>query len=99
MRIATRQVLLGLVFDTHAMTVGITSQFRAEAIALLSSSWHDARRSFTVKDIEILIGKLGRIGQAFRPIFHLMPHLYGSVAYALRENSFLLASTSSLTRL
>jgi len=75
MRIATRQVLLGLVFDTRAMTVGITLQFRAETIALLRSSWHDARRSFTVKDIAILIGKLGRLlGQAFRPIFHLMRH-------------------------
>lgn len=94
LRLRTRQILLGLVFDTRKMTVGITDEFRQDTLALLRSSWHACRRSFTVHDIEVLIGKLGRIGQAFRPIYHLMPHLYASVAYALRENSFLLASSS-----
>ena len=41
-----------------------------------------------------MIGKIGRIGQAFRPIYHLMPHMYSSVAYALRENTAFLMTTS-----
>ncbi len=47
-----------------------------------------------VKEVELLIGKLARISQAFRPIYHLMPHLYASVAYALWENKAFLVSTS-----
>lgn len=98
LRIATRQTLLGLVFDTRAMTVSISPAYREETLQILRSTWHASRRSFTVRYIELLIGKLGRIGQAFRPMYHLMPHLYGSVAYALRENKFLLASTLSQFR-
>lgn len=58
---------------------------------MLESTWHEDRESFSVKEIKLLVGKLGRIGQAYRPIFHLMPHLYASVAYGLRENHFYLA--------
>ena len=41
------------------------------------------------------MGKLGRITQVYRPIYHLIPQLYDSVAYALRENEFYLAATSN----
>ena len=76
--------LLGLVFDTRAMTVGITTEYRQEVIDLMESDWNRERDIFfTVPQIEKLIGKLGRIGQAFRPIYHIMPHLYLSVACAL----------------
>ena len=44
--------------------------------------------------MERLVGKIGWIGQAYRPIFHLMPHMYASVAYALRENEYFLMSSS-----
>ena len=87
-------VLLGLVFDTRRMTVGITNDFRKEVLDLLTNTWHASRESFTVSEMEKLVGKLSRIGQAYRPIYHLMPHLYASVAYALRQNAFYLASTS-----
>ena len=87
-------VLLGLEFNTRAMTVGITDEYRAEVLHLLKNTWHPGRRSFTVSEMEKLVGKLGRIGQAYRPIFHLMPHMYGSVAYALRKNQFFLAAHS-----
>ena len=87
-------VLLGLVFDTRRMTVSVTNEFRQEVLNLLTKTWHAGRESFTVAEMEKLVGKLGRIGQAYRPIYHLMPHLYASVAYALRQNAFYLASTS-----
>ena len=77
-------VLLGLVFDTIAMTVGITTEYPQEVIDLMESDWnHERDIFFTVPQIEKLIGKLGRIGQAFWPIYHLMSHIYSSVAYAL----------------
>jgi hypothetical protein len=44
--------------------------------------------------MEELVGKLGRTGQAYRPIYHLMPHMYALVAFALRDNEYFLASTS-----
>ena len=46
----------------------------------------------------MLVGKLGRIGQVYRPIYHLMPMLYASVAFALRENNEFLILTSSAYR-
>ena len=87
-------VLLGLVFDMRRMTVGITNDFRKEVLDLLMNTWHASRESFTVSEMEKLVGKLSRIGQAYRPIYHLMPHLYESVSYALQQNAFYLASTS-----
>ena len=91
-----RIVLLGLVFDTREMTVGITEEYREEVIELLLQ-WED-KKLFSVPEIEKLIGKIGRIGQAFRPIYHLMPHLYSSAAYALRDNKSFLVSTSAAFR-
>ena len=44
--------------------------------------------------MEELVGKLGRIGQAYRPTYHLMPHMYALVAFALHDNEYFLASTS-----
>ena len=88
-------VLLGLLFNTREMTVSITDEYRAEVLELMEKTWHDDRGAFTVPEIEKLIGKLGRIGQAFRPIYLLMPHLYSSVAYALRENGSYLIRTSA----
>ena len=84
-------ILLGLLFNTRKMTVGVTEEYRKEVLDLLDKTWHPGREAFTVHEIELLVGKLGRIGQAYRPIYHLMPHMYGSVAYALRDNEAFLA--------
>ena len=59
----------------------------------METTWLD-RDAFFVNEMETLVGKLGRIGQAYRPIYHLMPHLYASVAYALQENGEFLHSTN-----
>ena len=47
-----------------------------------------------MKEMENLVGKLGRIGQTYRPIYYIMPHLYASVAYALQENKYYMTTTS-----
>ncbi len=88
------QILLGLEINTRAMTVGISPQYRAEVLHILQSTWHSGRQSFTVKEMELLVGKLGRIAQAFRPLYYLMSHLYSSLAYALRANKAYLVTTS-----
>ena len=76
------QILLGILFNTRKMTVSVTPKYRKETCNLMETTWLD-REAFFVNEIETLVGKLGRIGQAYRPIYHLMPHLYASVAYAL----------------
>ena len=45
-----------------------------------------------------MVGKLGRIGQGYWPIYHLMPMLYASVAFGLRQNDEFLHSTSKAYR-
>ena len=80
-------VLLGLVFNTRRMTVSVTKEYRKEVLDLLETTWHPGQEAFNINEIEILVGKLGRIGQAYRPLYHLMPHMYGSVAFALRDNA------------
>ena len=98
LRVAAIQVLLGLMFNTRDMTVGITKEYRAEVLQSLTTRWHPGRESFNVPEMERLVGKLGRIGQGFRSIYHMMPHVYGSVAYALRENENFLMSSSKKFR-
>ena len=68
--------------------------YRREVLHLLDTTCHLDRAAFTAKEMELLIGKLECIGQAYRPIYHLMPHMYASVAYALCHNAYHLASTS-----
>jgi hypothetical protein len=92
LRVAHVQILLGILFDTRKMTVGTVPEFRQEVLELLRS-WK-GKHFFRVDEMEKLVGKLGRIGQSYRAIYHLMPHMYSSVAYALRENEAFLVSTS-----
>ncbi len=85
------QILLGLLVNTP-------EDFHREVLALLTSTWHSRRESFTVKEVELLVGKLGRIAQAYRPFYFFMSHLYSSLAFALRENRAFLINTSKLFR-
>ena len=41
-----------------------------------------------------LAGKLGCIGEAYPWVYHLMPRIYASIAYALRGNESFLVNTS-----
>ena len=89
------QLLLGLLCNTHDMSVGITLQYRLETVHLLHIVWHKGRESFIIGELELLIGNVGRIGQGFHSVFHLLPMLYASSAFALRENKGFLVSNSS----
>ena len=96
--IAPNNVFWGLYFCTRAMTVGITPEFRQKVIDLIRTSWHQKRKSFTVSEAEKLAGLLGWLGQGARWIFHLMVHVYSSIAFALRSNTAFLVGSSSTFR-
>ena len=80
------QILLGLLVNTQEMTVSISDEFCREVLALLTATWHYRGESFMVKELKLLVGKLGRIAQAYSPLNFFMSHLYSSLAFALREN-------------
>ena len=65
---------------------------------MLRVGGHPGRGAFTTGKLEKMTGKLGRTGQAHRPIYYLMPMAHASAACALRENDAFLASTSSSHR-
>ncbi len=86
LKVSPSQILLGLRVNTREMTVTISDEFRSKVLALFTTTWHCRRESFTVKELELLVGKLGRIAQAYCPFYFLMSHLYSSLAFALCKN-------------
>ena len=52
------------------------------------------RRCFTFGEAQKLTGKLGHLAEGANWVFHLLTHLYASIAYALSENKRLLSDTS-----
>ena len=65
MEVSHRLVLLGMLFNTREMTVGIPPEFRDEVANILNTKWPESRQFFRVHELEEIVGKLGRIGQAF----------------------------------
>ncbi len=49
---------------------------------------------FYVKEAQELTGKLGHLAEGATWVFHLLTHLYASIAYALSENRLLLQESS-----
>ena len=92
--VAPKQRMLGLVLDTNTLTVSIPPDYLAEVLDLLNTTWHSHRRRFTVGDAQKLTGKLGHLAEGANWVFHLLTHLYASIAYALSENKRLLVDTS-----
>ena len=80
------QILLGLLVNTREITVSISDEFCREVLALLTTTWHHRWESFTVKELKLLVGKLGLIAQAYCPCYFFMSHLYSSLAIALCKN-------------
>jgi hypothetical protein len=86
--------MLGLIIDTNNLTVGIPPDYIAEVLDLINTTWHLHRRCFTVREAQKLMGKWGHLAEGAHWMFHLVMHLYASIAYALTENKRLLADTS-----
>ena len=83
-----------MIINTRNLTVAIPAEYCAEAYAILNETWHLMRRTFTAQQGSCLLGKLARLGQATPWVYHLMSHLYTSMAYALRVNKSYLAHAS-----
>jgi hypothetical protein len=92
--VSSKQRMLGIVIDTHKLTVGIPTDYLVEVLDLLNTTWHSHRRHFTIRDAQKLTGKLGHLAEGANSVFHLLTHLYASIAYALSENKRLLVDTS-----
>jgi hypothetical protein len=92
--VSSRQRMLGLIFDTNKLTVGIPPDYVAEVLDLLNTTWHSHRPRFAVGDAQKLTGKLGHLAEGANWVFHLLMHLYASIAYAMSENKRLLIHTS-----
>ncbi len=63
--VAHQLIFLGFIWNTQGMTVGIPDDYLREGLDLLTTTWRDGRCSFTIKEIEDFLGKLGRIAQAY----------------------------------
>ncbi len=92
--ISPRQVMLGLVIDTNALTVGIPEDYVLGVRGLINSTWHIYRKRFTVNEAQELTGKLSQLAEGATWVFHLLTHLYASIVYALSENKRLLQDSS-----
>jgi hypothetical protein len=88
------QTMLGLVINRYQLTVGIPSNYLNEVLSLLNNTWHCGRKQFTISKAQTLRGKLGHLAQGATWIFHLLSHLYASIAYALSKNKRLLLESS-----
>ena len=93
--ISPRQVMLGLIIDTNTLTVGIPDDYVSGVCELIDSTWHIHRKRFTVKEAQELTGKLGHLAEGATWVFHLLTHLYASIAYALSENKRFLQDSST----
>ena len=65
-------VMVALAYDTSCMPVSVMNEYQNEVLDLLQNTWHPGQQSFHVKEMEQLVSKLGRIGQAYCPMCHLM---------------------------
>ncbi len=92
--VAPKQRILGRIIDTNNLTVGIPPDYVAEVLDLISTTWHPHRRCFTAGEAQRFTEKLGHLAEGANWVFHLLTHLYASIAYALAENKRLLVDTS-----
>jgi hypothetical protein len=92
--VAPKQRMLGLIINTNTLTVGIPPNYIKKVLDLINTTWHLHRRCFTVGEAQRLTGKLGHLVEGAQWVFHLLTHLYASIAYALAENKRLLVDSS-----
>ncbi len=92
--VSTRQTVLGVILDTHTMTVAMTPEYVREVRNLIDKTWHAGRKQFTVSEAQLLMGKLARLAEGAHWVFLLMSHLYTSIAHALADNKALLSESS-----
>jgi hypothetical protein len=97
--IGPKKIMLGLVINTNRVTVGIPVNYIQGVCSLIDSTLHVACHCFTVQEAQELTRKLGRLAEGVNWVFHLLTHLYTSIANALSENKRFLADLSAKFKL
>jgi hypothetical protein len=92
--IGPKQTMLGLIIITNRLTITIPFKYLQEVLDLLNSTWHPNQRCFKVSEAQKLTGFLALLAKGANWVFHLLSHLYSSIAYALSENKRLLTVSS-----
>ena len=92
--INNQDIMLGIQVKTRTLTVAVTNDYRHETLALIKRTWHTRRRTFTAQQAQELVGKVGRLSSGAHWVFHIMSHMYTSIAYALRKNRLYLEGAS-----
>jgi hypothetical protein len=87
--------MLGLIINTNRLTVAIPQKYLQEVLELLNSTWHPNQRCFKVSEAQKLTGKLACLAEGANWVFHLLSHLYLSIAHALSKNKRLLTKSSA----
>ena len=88
------QTMLGLNLNTRRMVVGMTPEYRANLHDIMRKHWHKGRKTFKIKEMLTLVGKLARLGEGAQWVYKLMAHMYVSLAEALSGNKQLLGEVS-----
>ena len=86
--------MLGLTIDTNKLTVAIPTKYVTDVRDIINATWHTSRCTFTVQEAHTLTGKLGHLSEGAPWVFHLLTHLYASIAFALAQNKRLLLESS-----
>jgi hypothetical protein len=92
--IRPKQTMLVLTFNTNRLTIAIPAKYLQEVLNLLNSTWHPNQCCFKVSEAQKLTGKLASLANGANWVFHLLSHLYLSIAYALSKNKRLLTESS-----
>ncbi len=93
--IGPKQTMLELIINTNRFTIAIPAKYLQEVLDLLNSTWHPNQRCFKVSEAQKLTRKLARLAKGANWVFHLLSHLYLSIAYALSKNKRLLTESSA----
>ncbi len=92
--IAPIQTMLGLLIRTNRMIISIPDDYIQGVCLLIVSTCHTHCLWFTVKEAQELTGKLGHLAKGANWVFHLLTHLYASIAYTLSGIKNFLADSS-----
>jgi hypothetical protein len=88
--------ILGHIIFSRRLTVDTPEDFLVALRRHLNTTWGPHRKSFTVLEAETLAGQLGHVSFAAPWLKHLIPHVYQSLAAALKLNrSFLIDTHAS----
>jgi hypothetical protein len=93
--IGPKQTMLGLIIVANRITIAIPAKYLQEVLDLLNSTWHLNQRCFKVSEAQKLTEKLARLTKEANWVFHLLSHLYLSIAYTLSKNKRLLTESSA----